>query len=193
MVRNTQDSPIPVTKRIERQTFKTMPLSSGRHRIEFHGNLPLGWAGSLAQGLANRSVNILSGYARRISMSQWIGEITVESDGAAASVSDIDFKSIVNERLDMSHQRLVLADFSIRECFKANGSVYVVVEGHDQLGFLAGVLKKFISCSLFPWEFSIKTENRYISDRFHLMGPSGMHVSPRMMSLLKIKLKESMN
>jgi hypothetical protein len=72
MVRNTQDSPIPVTKRIERQTFKTMPLSSGKHRIEFHGNLPLGWAGSLAQGLANRSINILSGYARRISMSQWI-------------------------------------------------------------------------------------------------------------------------
>jgi hypothetical protein len=38
---------------------------------------------------------------------------------------------------------------------------------------------KFISCCLFPWEFSIKTENGYISDSFHLMGTSGIHVSPQ--------------
>lgn len=193
MVRKTEDAPIPVTQRSEKQTFKIMPLLSGRHKIEFYGNLPLGWAGSLAQGLAKRRINILSGYAKRTSMSQWTGEITVESGRSTISMPDIDFKAIINERLDMSHQRLVLADFSIRECFKANGSVYVVVEGQDQLGFLAGVLKKFMSCSLFPWEFSIKTKNGYISDRFHLMGPSGMNVSAQTMNLLKIKLQESMN
>jgi hypothetical protein len=192
MGQKTQDFSIPATRRSEKQTFKIMPLLSGKYKIEFYGNLPLGWAGSLAQGLANRRVNILSGYAKRISMSQWIGEIMVESD-AAASLPAIDFKTIVNERLDMAHQRLVLADFRIRECFKANGSVYVEVDGQDQLGFLAGVLKKFMSCCLFPWEFSIKTEDGYISDSFHLMGTSGIHVSPQMMSMLMIKLQESMN
>lgn len=191
MVQNTQDSPISVTKRSEKHTFKIMPLLSGKHKIKFHGNLPWGWAGSLAQGLANRRINILSGNAKRISMSQWIGEMTVESGGASASMFDMDFTAIINERLDMSPQRLVLADFSIRTCFKANGSVYVVVEGQDQLGFLAGVLKKFTSCSLFPWEFSIKTENGYIADRFHLMGASGMNVTTQMMNLLKIKLNEA--
>jgi len=192
MVQTTQDFSMPATRRSEKQTFNIIPLLSGKHKIEFYGNLHLGWAGSLAQGLANKRVNILSGYAKRVSMSQWIGEIIVESD-AAASVPAIDFKTIINERLDMTHQRLVLDNFSIRECFKANGSVYVEVKGQDQLGFLSGVLKKFISCCLFPWEFSIKTENGHISDSFHLMGTSGIHVSDQMMNMLKIKLQESMN
>jgi hypothetical protein len=192
MVQKTQDFSLSATRRSEKQTFQIIPLSSGKHKIEFYGNLPLGWAGSLAQGLSDRRINILSGYAKRISMSQWIGEIMVESD-AAARVPAIDFKTIINEKLDMTHQRLVLADFRIKECFKANGSAYVEVEGQDQLGFLSGVLKKFISCCLFPWEFSIKTENGYISDSFHLMGTSGIHVSDQMMNMLKIKLQESMN
>jgi len=96
MVQTTQDFSIPATRRSEKQTFKKMPLLSGKHKIEFYGNLHLGWAGSLAQGLANRRVNILSGYAKRISMSQWIGEITVESD-AAARINELNNAVLVTD------------------------------------------------------------------------------------------------
>lgn len=183
-------SQVPYMSRSKKHAFIIIPQLSGNHKIEFSGILPLGWASSLAQGLANRKINILSGYARRTSISQWVGEITVDPGRALENVSDIDFTAIINEKPARVHNQIMLTDFSIRECFRANGSVYIEVEGKDQIGFLAGVLKIFLSCCLFPWDFTIKTEGNYIYDKFHLMGTSGSHVPSQVINMLNIKLNE---
>lgn len=97
MVDNSIAVQIPKISSFQKRTFKLIPLLSGRHKIEFNGILPLGWAGSMAQGLSTRRINILSGYAKRTSLSQWIGDITVESEGALEGVAGIDFETIIHE------------------------------------------------------------------------------------------------
>jgi UTP:GlnB (protein PII) uridylyltransferase len=143
--------------------------------------LPFGWASSIKQGLANRRINIVVNGQEKM---------TVESERALESVSDIDFAAIINEKPDNEDEKMMLTDFSVADCFRANGAVYVEVEGKDQIGFLAVVLRIFLSCCLFPWDFSIKTEGNYINDKFHLMGTSGSNVSLQVRNMLKVKLAE---
>jgi len=97
-----------------------------------------------------------------------------------AHSANIDFKAIVPEQMEMSQHNIMLSDFGIKHCSRANGSVYVVAGGTDRLGFPASVLKKFMACGLCPRGFSIRRKNGLICYKVHLMGPSGtttpMHI-----------------
>jgi hypothetical protein len=173
------------------QAFHYDALPSGRYRLAFHGYLPLGWVGSLTQGLYDRKISIISGSAKRANMSQWNGEFIVGPLQSAA-VTGIDFARLVRDNTTGSAQTpdLSINAFSVRPCFKANGSIYVEMEGHDQIGLLAGIMKKFSSCGLFPWDFSVSTEDSRIYDKFHLMGPGGLIVRKEIVRLLEVKLNE---
>jgi hypothetical protein len=173
------------------QICRAHPLPAGLCRIELSGNLPVGWAGSLAHGLSEKKVNILSGYAKRISVSTWQGEFVVDPIHSASNIPEIDFAGLVNDTAGRATApRLSITTFIVKECFRANGSVYVEIDGHDQVGFLAAVLKKFASCGLYPWDFSILTKKNYVFDKFHLMGPAGVKASKGTLRSLEHKLRE---
>jgi hypothetical protein len=171
------------------QLFNVQPLSSGLSTITFSGNLPLGWAGSLAQGLSENNINILSGHAKRIRMSIWEGELVVNPVYSSADMRDIDFASLLNKK-NRGVSPAAITSFVVRECFRANGSMYVEINGHDQRGFLAAVLKRFASCGLYPWDFSVLTKDDVIFDKFHLMGPAGVPASRATMMFLEQKLRD---
>ena len=173
------------------QAFHYNAMPSGRYRLDFHGYLPLGWVGSLTQGLYDRKISIISGSAKRANMSQWNGEFIVEPLHSSA-VTGIDFAKLVRDNATGSvrTQDLSINAYSVKPCFKANGSIYIEMEGHDQIGFLAGIMKKFSSCGLFPWDFSVSTEDGRICDKFHLMGPGGLIVKKEIVRLLEVKLNE---
>jgi hypothetical protein len=173
------------------QLFRVHPLPAGLSKIAFSGNLPLGWAGSLARGLSDRKINILSGYAKRITVSTWEGELVVDPIHSSSSMAELNFSGLVYERADRTAvPYLSIATCIVRECFRANGSVYVEINGHDQVGFLAAVLKRFASCGLYPWDFSILTRKNCIFDKFHLLGPAGVKASKGTVSSLEHKLRE---
>jgi hypothetical protein len=173
------------------QLFRVHPLPAGLCKIGFSGNLPLGWAGSLACGLSERKINILSGYAKRITVSTWEGELVADPIHSASSIPEIDFAGLVNARVNRATApHLSITTFIVKECFRANGSVYVEINGHDQVGFLAAVLKRFASCGLYPWDFSILTRKNCIFDKFHLLGPAGVKASKGTVSSLEHKMRE---
>ena len=173
------------------QLFRVHPLQAGLSKIEFSGNLPLGWAGSLACGLSDKKINILSGYAKRITVSTWEGELIVDPVHSASKIPDIDFESLVNEKTRRaSAPHLSITTFIVKECLRRNGSVYVELNGHDQVGFLAAVLKRFASCGLYPWDFSILTRKNCIFDKFHLLGPAGVKASKGTVSSLEHRMRE---
>jgi hypothetical protein len=173
------------------QIFSVTELPSGLCKITFRGNLPLGWAGSLAHGLSDKKINILSGYAKRITVSTWEGELVIDPVHSAANIPDVDFSRLLNKGMDRATAlQLPITTFIVKECFRENGSLYVEINGHDQVGFLAAVLKRFASCGLYPWHFSILTRKNNVYDKFHLMGPAGVKASKGTMSSLEHKLRE---
>ena len=173
------------------QLFRVHPLPAGLCKIEFSGNLPLGWAGSLAHGLSDKKINILSGYAKRITVSTWEGELVIDPVHSASNIPDVDFSGLLNKGMGRATAlHLPITTFVVKECFRANGSVYVEINGHDQVGFLAAVLKRFASCGLYPWHFSILTKKNRVFDKFHLMGPAGVKASKGTMRSLEHKLRE---
>jgi UTP:GlnB (protein PII) uridylyltransferase len=66
------------------------------------------------------------------------------------------------------------------------GSLLVIVEGKDQIGFLASVLTRLADVALFPVEIAISTTAGRAADRLWLRGPG--HREPRPEALQAVSL-----
>jgi hypothetical protein len=163
--------------------FDLERMDDDTYRIAMQGALPFGWERHLTLGLSIMNINILWGSAKRLTRSQWQGELIVEPLYGHVDMVNLDINEVLKRGRSMcKREKFVpsLTNFELRDCMKDNGTLYASVKGEDTLGFLAGLFTKFDSCMLFPVKLDIGTSGGMINDEFHLIGAAGMKVSETM-------------
>ena len=125
--------------------FHYNALQSGRYSLDFHGYLPLGWVGSLTQGLYDRKISIISGSARRANMSQWNRGIHCGASPFVGFCRNELERLIRNKSTGFVRTPdLSINAYNVKPCFKANGSIYVEIEGHDRIRIPCGNHEKIL-------------------------------------------------
>lgn len=167
-----------------RNSFNLIPVDGKLYKLEFSGPMPIDWAKMLTAGLSARRINIISGVADRVTQSSWAGEFLVDFMQGSARPESLSLTDLLWPGSMGATSTPKLSSFSVGLCYKGNGSLFVKVEGNDQMGFLAGMLDRFASCSLFPRSLVIQTHGAKVHDQFHLMGPAGILPSKWMQARL---------
>jgi len=66
----------------------------GKHTLRLQGGFPAGWCGRLSLGLSAAGVSIVRGFARRIGDSDWVAELQVLAEDAAADPASLDLLAL---------------------------------------------------------------------------------------------------
>jgi len=155
--------------------------------VHLEGTFKPGWIGSLAAGLAQQGVSVLRGFAEADSLDCWEAELFLERGpiGSLPSVREL-VRLADRDVRDYSAPRVELAIGSASRVPDYGGSLLVIVEGKDQVGFLASVLTRLADVALFPVEIAVSTTAGRAADRFWLRGPG--HRVPRPEALHAVSL-----
>jgi hypothetical protein len=170
-------------------SLRRLALGSPRVVIEDHGaytstlriegTFKPGWLGSLTAGLAEQGVSIERGFAEADSLGSWEAELLLSRTPTGALPSPSELVRMADRDVrDYSAPRVELAIGSASRVPDHGGSLLVIVEGKDQVGFLASVLTRLADVALLPVEIAISTTaGGRVADRLWLRGPG--HREPR--------------
>lgn len=160
---------------------------AGTCTLHLEGTFKPGWIGSLAAGLAEQGVGIVRGFAEADSLGCWEAELLLEVTPPGSLPSAQDLVRIADRDVrDYSAPRVELAIGSASRVPDHGGSLLVIVEGKDQVGFLASVLTRLADVALFPVEIAVSTTAGRAADRLWLRGPG--HREPRPEALHAVTL-----
>lgn len=146
-----------------------------------------GFVGSLATGLAEHGVSIARGFAEANAFGEWEAELDLERTMARDWPTAAELVRYADRDVrDCSTARVVLSSGSASRVPDHGGSLLVIVEGEDQLGFLASVLNRLAQVALYPVEIAVSTTAGRVADRFWLRAPG--HREPRPDALHAVSL-----
>jgi hypothetical protein len=157
-----------------RPGFTLEPLGRLNHRVTLWGGFAPGWIGSFTGQFADRGLNIIGGSARKVTPAVWHAVFEFEAT-ANVDVATINFLDLAERSLDRTPPKAIRLD-DYRVVANQDGCVSVHISGHDQLGLLSSLLKKFHLYMLFPNEVAVATASGRVKDYFRLRGMGG--VSP---------------
>lgn len=138
--------------------------------IALWGDLPVGWAGRLAAGLAEHGLDTRRAGAVRSQEHGWLAEFEV---GHARGVDPggVDYLALCAEER-VAEAELVISEFSLQRGYDAGLELWVVAP--DRLGFLAALLGRLAFFSLFPEAMSITTVGEQAVDELRVRGLGGL-------------------
>jgi len=139
--------------------------------LQLWGRLRPSWSGSLAEGLADAGLSLVSGFARKIGPMRWLAEFELDGREAKQDPLALDYLEL-SARTQTSSGRtpIALHSYAVASSEKHGGSLYLEITGSDRVGFLGSILTGFAFLSLFPEEMKIATHARTVHDRFFLTG-----------------------
>lgn len=155
-------------------TVSVRPLSTGRHKLAIQGQFTHPhWFVFLFQGLAERQVSVESGWARSGKVNYWSSELVLDFRRAAVSPEAINYVELALQKRPAPEQVEPprLSQFSVAR--SADESLELRIEGPDQVGFLARLLRRVSGTMLLPTAIEIATDGGRIRDCFVLRGPTG--------------------
>jgi len=161
----------------------------GTHRatLQLAGVFMPGFVGSLAAGLAGQGVSIVRGFAEANAFGEWEAEFVLERTKDRDWPTSADFVRFADHDVrDYSTARVALSTGSASRVPDHGGSLLVIVEGEDQLGFLASVLNRLAQVALYPVEIAVSTTAGRAADRFWLRAPG--HREPRPEALQAVSM-----
>ena len=167
--------------------FTLAAKRDGRYEVSLQGRFLPGWLGEFSAGLADHRLSILTGSARRISPSVWQACFELDASAAGMKLDHIDFLALASSR---SAAKGVAPALEAVRVVEEEDALLVEVNGADQIGFLAGLLKRFAFYSLFPVELEVATAGGQISDRIRLKGVGGTSPSAEAVDALRKGLQE---
>jgi hypothetical protein len=138
-------------------------------KLVVEGTFRPGWVGSLAAGCAAHGISILHGHAEADPLGGWTAEFILERSPTGALPAQLDFVELADRDVAAySGPRVELSIASAARVADHGGSCLVVVEGRDQIGFLATLLSRLARMSLFPVEMLISTSGGRVQDKLWL-------------------------
>lgn len=144
-------------------------IEGGLHRIELAGVLAPGWAGNLASGLAAQRISIVRGSALGGGAGAWSARFDVRRLPGAPDPASLDVAEIARrEAREGFSTPLRLARFAVEPSLAHRGSLRLVVEAADGVGFLAALLRRLAYFSLFPVEMRLDTTGERVRDELWL-------------------------
>ena len=167
--------------------FTLAAKRDGRYEVSLQGRFLPGWLGEFSAGLADHRLSILTGSARRISPSVWQACFELDASDAGTKPDHIDFLALASSRSAANGVAPALEAVRVVE---EEDALLVEVNGADQIGFLAGLLKRFAFYSLFPVELEVATAAGQISDRIRLKGVGGTSPSAEAVEALRQGLQD---
>lgn len=158
-----------------------------RATLRLDGVFMAGFVGSLAAGLAAHGVSIVKGFAEANVFGEWEAELEIERSPDGTWPGLADFVRFADRDVrDYSAARVQLSTGSASRVPDHGGSLLVIVEGEDQIGFLASVLNRLAQVALYPVEIAVSTTAGRAADRFWLRAPG--HREPRPEALQAVSL-----
>lgn len=170
-----------------RPGFTLESLGRMNYRITLWGGFFPGWIGSFTGRLADRGLNIISGAARKVTPAVWHAVFEFEAT-VGVDVAKINFLDLADSSLDRTPPKAIHLD-DYRVVTNQDGCISVHVSGHDQLGLLSSLLKKFHLYMLFPNEVTVTTTAGRVTDFFRLRGMGGVSPSREAMAALEDALR----
>jgi hypothetical protein len=123
--------------------------------------------------MAEAGLSILRGFAERMAEGRWVADLEL-GPATSPALETLDYLALATRRPpDHAPTPIVLDRFYIDGSPDAGGSLFLEVHGRDRVGFLASLLERLASVSLFPEEMTIETRSRQVLDTFLLRGPAG--------------------
>ncbi len=161
----------PATSILDEPGFDIRRSEGSLFTLQLWGRLQPGWPGGLAEGLWQRRVSLVRGFARKLGAMRWLSELTLERTEESADPIVLDYLELASRPLASGWQRpLRLDGFKLLASAKHGGSLFLEVEGQDEVGFLGALLMRLAFLSLFPEELHLDTRDGRVHDRFHLVG-----------------------
>jgi hypothetical protein len=166
---------------------------TGFSRVALWGELPLGWAGRLAAGLARHGLDTRTAMAMRSSEHGWLAEFEV-AHRPRVDLGEIDYLRLCQEERDMVVEDLALERFTLKRLIEA-GTLELTVVARDRLGFLALLLGQLAFFSLFPEAMRITTVDQLAHDSLWLRGlndrPPGAAIEAALVQSLSRSVRPS--
>jgi hypothetical protein len=143
-------------------------------RLEIWGSFPPDWCGNLSLQCYAVRLSVVSGEARRVRASHWVGRFLLASAGGDAA-ENVDFVRMAQRRPKalLPPAPMVIDELRIGRPPEGGGAT-VRIAAQDRLGFLAFLLDRFAFCGLYPHRLVLHTsaEGR-IDDWFEVFGVGG--------------------
>jgi hypothetical protein len=162
------------------------PMPGNGCQLKLTGKFPPRWLANLTGGLSAQGINVLRGYANKVSPTTWEGTFEITPARGGVLTPGLDYIAMTRSApIATGETHLALDRFIIRP---HDGSLYVEVLGADSVGFLMTLLKLFAFYSLYPAEVSIDTPGGRVHDRFWLKGLAGMEPTASVADVLREEL-----
>jgi len=168
--------------RVAGKAAEVAELSAGVARVEFHGDLPLGWCGNLASGLSRRGLSIVRGHAERQGTG-WDVVLEVQAE-EGADPREIDFVALASESTQETNGAPRLESF-VLTLPRRSAAVELTVRGPDRRGFLAALLERLALLGLFPERISVETVHSMAADTLWLHAVGGQPPTERSIEALR--------
>jgi hypothetical protein len=159
------------TSILDEPGFEVRRAKEGLCTLQLWGRLRPSWSGSLAEGLADAGLSLMSGFARKIGPMRWLAEFELDSKEAKQDPLAMDYLELAaRSQASPGRTPIVLHSYTVASSEKHGGSLYLEIGGSDRVGFLGALLTGFAFLSLFPEEMKIATQAGAVHDRFFLTG-----------------------
>jgi hypothetical protein len=159
------------TSVLDEPGFEVRRAGEGLCNLQLWGRLRPSWSGSLAEGLADAGLSLMSGFARKIGPMRWLAEFELDCKEARQDALALDYLELVaRTHVSAGRTPIVLHSYTLASSEKHGGSLYLEIGGSDRVGFLGSLLTGFAFLSLFPEEMKIATRAGTVHDRFFLTG-----------------------
>jgi len=166
------------TSVLDEPGFEIRRAGDGLCNLQLWGRLRPSWSGSLAEGLADAGLSLVSGFARKIGPMRWLAEFELDCKEAGQDPLALDYLELVaRTQASAGRTPIALHSYTVASSEKHGGSLYLEIGGSDRVGFLGSLLTGFAFLSLFPEEMKIATQAGAVHDRFFLTG-TGRTVPP---------------
>lgn len=145
-------------------------------RVGLWGELPVGWAGRLARGLADAGVDIRRGEAKCNDSRLWLAEFELSAQGLL-DLSTLDYLKLCRaDGASHDNEALKLYHFELGRA-PDGAALELMIRAPDKLGFLGRLLGHLAFFSLFPESMSVTSLNGTAHDWFTLRGVGGSRPS----------------
>jgi hypothetical protein len=159
------------TSILDEPGFEIRRAGDGLCTLQLWGRLRPSWSGSLAEGLADSGLSLISGFARKIGPMRWLAEFELDCKDAKQDPLALDYLELSARTQPSPGRRpIVLHSYTVAASEKHGGSLFLEIDGSDRVGFLGSLLTGFALLSLFPEEMKIATHGGTVHDRFFLTG-----------------------
>lgn len=147
------------------------------------------WVSNLASGLAHNGHSITTAQISSRGGMTWHGHFTLAPAVHATPPGQIDYNVLVRSASSTTLPAIAVDSFTLHATTQHGGTLFLQVQGRDQLGFLGTLLNKLSFYSLFPVHMEIETTGSQLLDRLWLSGAGGGQACEAIVAALRSTLQ----